>query len=93
MIKVLVMKVFFQIKKRLRNKIITNKAVKIITKLKMKLNLAKPLPLYFSGFFLLPLPKNAQKRTKKKLRKYILGLVGSSRANQIYGGARLTFFF
>ena len=47
------MKVFFQIKKRLRNKIITNKAVKIITKLKMKLNLAKPLPLYFSGFFLI----------------------------------------
>ena len=44
------MKVFFQIKKRLRIKIITNKAVKIITKLKMKLNLAKPLPLYFSGF-------------------------------------------
>ena len=47
------MKVFSQIKKILKTKIIKNKAVKIITKLKRKLNLANLFPLYFSGCFLI----------------------------------------
>jgi len=45
----------------------------------------------FYGVFELPLPRNAQKRTKTKVKKKYLGLVGSSKANQIYIGVRLFF--
>jgi hypothetical protein len=39
---------------------------------------------HFYRIFLLPLPKNAQKRTTKKAKEMYLGLVGSSKGNQIY---------
>jgi hypothetical protein len=39
---------------------------------------------FFYRVFELPLLRNAQKRTKKKPRKNILGLVGSSKVNQTY---------
>jgi hypothetical protein len=40
----------------------------------------------------LPLPRNARKRAKKKVKKEYLGLVGSSKVNQIYAGVRQFFF-
>jgi hypothetical protein len=44
---------------------------------------------FFNRVFELPSPRNAQKRTKKKVKKNnILGLVGSSKVDQIYAGAR-----
>jgi hypothetical protein len=39
---------------------------------------------YFYRVFELPLPRNAQKRTLKKVKEKYLGLVCSSKVNQIY---------
>jgi hypothetical protein len=50
------------------------------------------LQKYFYGV-LLPLPRNAQKRTSKKSEEKINGgLVGSSEVNQIHAKARHFFF-
>jgi hypothetical protein len=50
------------------------------------------LQKYFYAVFELPLPRNAQKRTKTNQEKTILGLVGSSEVDQIYVKARHFFF-
>jgi hypothetical protein len=49
------------------------------------------LQKYVYGVFELPLPRNAQKRTNKKV-KIFLGLVGSSEVNQIHAEVRHFFF-
>jgi hypothetical protein len=50
------------------------------------------LQKYFYRVFEPPLPRNAQKRTKKKVRKKSGWLVGSSKVNQIYVEVRHFFF-
>jgi hypothetical protein len=51
------------------------------------------LQKYLYGVFGLPLPRNAQKRTKKQFKiLFYLGLVGSSKINQIYVGVRRIVF-
>jgi hypothetical protein len=51
------------------------------------------LQKYFNGVFELPLPRNAQKRAKKKAKKKnVLGLVGSLKVNEIYVKVRHIFF-
>jgi hypothetical protein len=51
------------------------------------------LQKYFYRVFELPLPRNAQKRAKKKSeKKKSGGLVGSSKVNQIYVEVRPLFF-
>jgi hypothetical protein len=47
---------------------------------------------FFNRVFELPLLRNAQKRTKKKAKKNILGLVGSLKVNQTYVEVRQFFF-
>jgi hypothetical protein len=49
------------------------------------------LQKYLYRVFELPLPGNAQKRTKNKSTKNILGLVGCSKVNQTYVGVRNYF--
>jgi hypothetical protein len=52
------------------------------------------LQKYLWGVFELSLPRNDQKRTKDKSqeKRKIFGLVGASKANQIYVGVRLFCF-